>query len=89
LPWAALAVILARGATWAWALFACTGVMRVIVAILVGRLVLHDRQVVRLLAWIPVRDVFALLVWIVSFAGHKIVWRGDQFRLEKGKLITM
>jgi ceramide glucosyltransferase len=89
LPWAALAVILARGATWAWALFACTGVMRVIVAIVVGRLVLHDRQVVRLLSWIPVRDVFALLVWIVSFAGHKIVWRGDQFRLEKGKLITM
>jgi hypothetical protein len=44
---------------------------------------------VRLLAWIPVRDLFALLVWIVSFAGHKIVWRGDQFRLENGKLITM
>jgi len=25
----------------------------------------------------------------VSFAGHKIVWRGDQFRLENGKLIRM
>jgi ceramide glucosyltransferase len=89
LPWAALALIFARGASWAWALFACTAVMRVIVAIVVGRLVLHDRQVVRFLPWVPVRDAFALLVWIVSFAGHKIVWRGDQFRLENGKLIRM
>ena len=89
LPWAALALIFARGASWAWALFACTAVMRVIVAIVVGRLVLHDRQVVRFLPWVPVRDAFAMLVWIVSFAGHKIVWRGDQFRLENGKLIRM
>ncbi len=89
LPWAVLALIIARGASWAWALFACTAGMRVIVAVVVGRLVLQDRQVARFLVWIPVRDFFALLVWVVSFAGHKIVWRGDQFRLENGKLIRM
>jgi ceramide glucosyltransferase len=89
LPWAVLALIFARGASWAWALFACTAVMRIIVAVVVGRVVLHDRQVARFLVWIPVRDFFALLVWVVSFAGHKIVWRGDQFRLENGKLIRM
>jgi len=89
LPWAVLALIFARGASWAWALFACTAVMRIIVAVVVGRVVLHDRQVARFLVWIPVRDLFALLVWVVSFAGHKIVWRGDQFRLENGKLIRM
>jgi len=27
-----------------------------------------------------------LLVWIVSFAGHNVVWRGNRFRLENGKL---
>lgn len=89
LPWAGLALIFARGASWAWALFACTAGMRVIVSLVVGRSILHDRQVVRLLAWIPVRDLFALLIWIMSFAGHKIVWRGDQFRLENGKLKRM
>jgi ceramide glucosyltransferase len=88
-PWAALTLIFARGASWAWALFIGTAVMRVTVAVVVGRLVLQDRQVVRLLAWVPLRDLFALVVWIVSFAGHKIVWRGDQFRLENGKLIRM
>ena len=86
LPWAALALILAGGAGWAWALLACTAAMRVAVAIVVGKSVLQDRQVVSSLALIPLRDLFALLVWIVSFAGHKVVWRGDRFRLENGRL---
>jgi ceramide glucosyltransferase len=40
----------------------------------------------RSLALIPVRDLVALLIWIFSFAGHRIVWRGDHFSLENGKL---
>ncbi len=88
-PWAALALIFARGASWAWALLACTAAMRIAVAMVVGKSVLRDRQVIRNLAWIPVRDLVALLVWIISFAGHEIVWRGDRFRLENGKLIPI
>ncbi len=86
LPWVVLALISSRGAAWAWALLACTAAIRLAVAIVVGKSVLQDRQVVRSLALIPVRDVFALLVWIVSFAGRSIVWRGDHFSLENGKL---
>jgi ceramide glucosyltransferase len=86
LPWAVLALILARGAAWAWALLAAAILMRMTVAVVVGKLVLHDRQVLRLLALIPMRDLFAMLVWIVSFASHEVVWRGDRFRLRKGKL---
>jgi ceramide glucosyltransferase len=89
LPWAALALILAQGAARAWALLACTTVMRVTVAIVIGRVVLHDRQVLRSLALIPFRDLFALLIWIVSFAGHRIVWCGDHFRLKHGKLTRL
>jgi ceramide glucosyltransferase len=86
LPWAVLALIFSPGAAWAWALLTCTAAIRLAVAIVVGKSVLQDRQVVPSLALIPVRDVFALLVWIVSFAGHRIVWRGDHFSLENGKL---
>jgi ceramide glucosyltransferase len=50
---------------------------------------LRDRQVASLLALIPVRDVFALLIWIAGFAGHEITWRGDRFRLENGKLVRV
>ncbi|MGD0514170.1 MAG: glycosyl transferase, partial [Terriglobales bacterium] len=89
LPWAALALIFAQGAGWAWALFALTAAMRVGVAVVVGRSVLRDRQVIRFLAWIPVRDFLALLVWIASFAGDRIEWRGDRFRLENGKLTKL
>jgi hypothetical protein len=62
--------------------------MRFIVAVVVAKSVLRDRQIIRSFAWIPVRDFFALLIWIVSFVGHDIVWRGVRFRLEDGKLIT-
>ena len=86
LPWAVLALICARGAAWGWALLAAAAVMRMTVAVVFGKLVLRDRQVLRLLALIPVRDLFAMLVWIVSFTGHEVVWRGNRFRLDKGKL---
>jgi ceramide glucosyltransferase len=86
LPWALLALIFSRGAAWAWALQACTAVMRFALAIVFGKYVLKDRQAMRSLALIPVRDLVAMLVWIVSFAGHRIVWRGDHFSLQNGKL---
>ena len=86
LPWAALALICAKGAGWAWMLLAGTAVLRIAVAVVVGKFVLRDRQVVRSLALIPVRDLLALLVWMGSLVGHDVVWRGDRFRLEKGKL---
>jgi ceramide glucosyltransferase len=86
LPWAALALICAKGAGWAWALLACAALLRMAVAIVVGKFVLRDRQLFRWLGLVPVRDIFALFVWMASFAGHKILWRGDRFKLEKGKL---
>jgi ceramide glucosyltransferase len=86
LPWAALALIFAQGAAWAWVLMVFTAAMRTTVAVVVGKSVLRDRQVLSSLILIPVRDLVALLVWMVSFAGHKIVWRGDCFRLQNGKL---
>jgi ceramide glucosyltransferase len=88
LPWAVLVLLFAHGAGWAWGLLAVTLAMRAGVAVVVGKLVLHDRQVMRSLAFIPVRDTFALGVWIISFAGHKVSWRGDRFRLENGKLVV-
>jgi ceramide glucosyltransferase len=66
-----------------------TTAMRLAVAVVVGRFVLHDRQVMRSLVFIPVRDLVALSVWILSFTGHEVRWRGDRFRLEKGKLVRI
>jgi len=86
IPWAILTLILSGFANWAWILLAAILVLRAAVVVVVGRRVLGDRQVPRLLILIPARDVLGLLVWIVSFAGHTIAWRGDSFTLRNGKL---
>ncbi len=52
----------------------------------VGKCVLRDRQAGKLLALIPLRDFLAALIWLASFAGHKIAWRGQSFHLRNGKL---
>jgi ceramide glucosyltransferase len=89
LPWAVLALLGAQGARWAWFLFGATAIMRFAMALVVGSVVLRDRRMLQSLWLIPLRDVVALLVWIISFAGHKVAWRGDFFTLKDGRLIRM
>ncbi len=89
LPWALTAVVFSRGASWTWWLLALTAGMRLLVAYLVGSKVLADRQLARNLWLIPFRDLIALGVWLISFTGHTIEWRGDQFLLKDGKLARL
>jgi ceramide glucosyltransferase len=35
---------------------------------------------------IPLRDAIALGIWIASFFGDTVTWRGERFRLRDGKL---
>jgi len=54
--------------------------------------VLNDRRIFRSelfrdIFLLPLRDLIAPLVWIASFAGNRIHWRGDSFVLKGGKLI--
>jgi len=86
LPWALLTLLVSRGAAWAVTLTSVTLLLRVTMALLVGRGVLRDRQVTRYLWLIPIRDLVALVVWFVSFAGHTVRWRGLEFTLKNGKL---
>jgi ceramide glucosyltransferase len=89
LPWAVLALISSRGNLWAWILLAAVTSLRVAVALVAGWSVLRDRQVLRLLLWLPLRDFVALVVWLASLVGHKVVWRGDSFKLKGGRLVRL
>ena len=89
LMWALLAVVVSGGVSWAWSAFAITLFLRLAVAFVVGRSVLHDPQVVRDAWLIPLRDLIAVGVWIASLGGHTVTWRGERFRLEKGKLARL
>jgi len=84
--WAFIALAASRGAFWACGALAVTLVLRLAVALVVGWGVLKDTQVLRDAWLIPLRDLFAVAVWIVSLAGHTVTWRGDRFHLRDGKL---
>jgi ceramide glucosyltransferase len=85
-PWALLVLASIRGSHWAWGLAILAVIMRMAVAIVVGRVVLKDRYVLPWLALVPVRDLIAVVVWVASFAGHTVKWRGTLFTLKDGKL---
>ena len=86
LAWAILAVIAAPERWWTWVALAITAVLRVTSAIVIGRRVLDDPRVLRDLWLLPLRDFVALAIWLASFAGNKVEWRGLKFRLRDGKL---
>ena len=50
---------------------------------------LEDRRLLPHLWLLPVRDLVAVGVWIASFAGHTVTWRGDRFILKNGRLIPI
>ena len=85
-PWAILALLISGGQPWAWGLLALALALRIAMAVQVGSMILRDRQVWREIHLLPLRDIAALLVWIASYAGHTVSWRGDLFVLENGKL---
>jgi ceramide glucosyltransferase len=89
LLWSCVVVLASRGELWAWALAGTTLLLRAAVALLVGRGVLRDRQLLRQLWLVPMRDLVAVGVWMASLVGHTVNWRGDRFELKDGKLIRI
>jgi len=61
--------------------------LRLGMAMQVGAGVLTDRQVLANLWLLPLRDSAAFGIWIWSFAGNTIVWRGERFVLKDGRLL--
>jgi ceramide glucosyltransferase len=86
LPWAIFNAVASGFAIESLALLSLACLARVTVALAVGVGILGDRQVLRDLWLLPVRDLAALGVWVWSFAGNTVTWRGETFTLENGNL---
>jgi ceramide glucosyltransferase len=86
LVWALIALIAGREALWTWAVAGMTVLLRLATALTVGRLVLKDRGLLRRLWLLPIRDLVAAAVWIGSFGGDTVTWRGTRFKLKNGRL---
>jgi ceramide glucosyltransferase len=84
--WALLTLIVAGGAPWSWTVLAALLLLRTAVGLTVSRAALQDEDAVEQLWLLPVRDLLAVAIWIASFAGHTVTWRGDRFELKNGRL---
>ena len=89
LLWGAVSLLAVRDAGWSWALFLVALLVRISVAITMARLVLGDQATLRELPLVPVRDMLAVFFWAAGLLGRRITWRGETFRLEKGRLFQL
>ena len=89
LPWSLAALFASSGAAWAWALFAFTVGARLLVGLSTSLAVLQDREVMRNIFLLPLRDLIAPIVWATGLTGNRIHWRGDDFYLKQGRLFKI
>ena len=82
-----IALLLWNFSPFAWWLFGATMIFRFLPVFLVGVYGLKDVVLARYFWLVPVRDLITFGIWIVSFFGDEIEWRGTSFRvLPGGKL---
>ncbi len=86
LAWSMLNLVASGLSLPAIALFSLALMFRVSLALGVGVGILDDRQVLRNLWLLPLRDLLALGIWAWSYASDAIAWRDERFLLEGGKL---
>ncbi|HXY78742.1 MAG TPA: bacteriohopanetetrol glucosamine biosynthesis glycosyltransferase HpnI [Candidatus Acidoferrales bacterium] len=86
LMWALLNLIAAHTAPWSWAVLGAVVFLRLAVALVVGKAVLRDQHLIGNLWLLPLRDLLAVAIWMASYVGHTVTWRGDAFVLKEGKL---
>jgi ceramide glucosyltransferase len=88
LSWALMNLAASGASLESIALLSITLAARVAVALLVGGELLGDRQVLRNLWLLPLRDIVALGVWAWSYAADTVSWRGERFAIKGGKIIA-
>jgi ceramide glucosyltransferase len=79
-----LFLLATRGLPIGWWVLGLTISARMAMAWIVGIKYLRDPVARRLLWLVPFRDVMSFVLWICSFIGNTIEWRGRRFRLAAG-----
>ncbi len=86
IPWALLFIVATGGSLLSVALLLLALATRMALSLLVGYGLLRDRGVLRDLALLPLRDCLGLALWVWSYAGNTVEWRGERFRIVGGRL---
>ncbi|MGH9659965.1 MAG: bacteriohopanetetrol glucosamine biosynthesis glycosyltransferase HpnI, partial [Bryobacteraceae bacterium] len=83
-PLAFFAWVIQPGSALALAILIAVLLARFLSAWTAGVLVCRDRVLAKYLWLLPLRDLFALWIWVMSFFGREVVWRDARYRLEPG-----
>ena len=86
LPWALLNLVATAFSPASFALLSLVLAARVTVALSISLGILGDRQVLRDLWLLPLRDIVALVLWAWSYADDTVLWRGERLSLRGGLL---
>jgi len=86
LPWAIVATLLAKFSPWSLVLLAIVSVARFLSTYAFCRWVVRDAHSRRNLWLVPLRDAVGIVVFVASFLGNTVTWRGEVFRLKDGVL---
>jgi ceramide glucosyltransferase len=89
LPWSLAAAIAAPSSSVAWSYVGAYAVLRAMMAWTAGIRVLGDPVLRRKWWLVPVRDAIWFVVWTLSFFRNRVVWRGREFRLRKGRMVPL
>ncbi len=88
-PWALLYVAATAGSAFSLLLLSLALAARMAVVFLIGYALLGDRRALRDLLLLPLRDCCALALWVWTYAGNTVEWRGERFLVRKGKLVRL
>jgi ceramide glucosyltransferase len=75
---------LADPGVWTGVLVGLVLALRYALALLIQKRVIRDPSWPRWLFLLPVKDVVSFFVWLWSFAGSKVYWRGTRYRVAGG-----
>ncbi|HLV79966.1 MAG TPA: bacteriohopanetetrol glucosamine biosynthesis glycosyltransferase HpnI [Chthonomonadaceae bacterium] len=67
-----------------WAVAAGALALRMAVACWIGAACTEDTNILRYLPLLPVSDLVSFALFVASFCGNRITWRGERFRLLPG-----
>jgi ceramide glucosyltransferase len=82
--------LVSGGNYFALALVAAVAAVRGLVALVSERLCLRGSLPVAVFLLLPFKDILAFLLWVLSFSGNYVTWRGKTFRLDReGRLLEV
>jgi ceramide glucosyltransferase len=89
LPWSLAAIALDPSATVALAYLGTYCFLRAALMWMIGVHGLKQRNILPLMLLLPLWDMLAFTIWLVSFPRRSIRWRGADYYIREGKLVPV